>query len=208
VLPLLEAIARSDHSAAVDAMWSLSAIGLRIVTFVSGRLQEATPERKRGYLDLVASLFADPAEGNEARVVARQLLSDAKAEVRVAAVNALQAVEGEIDAVAALGSDRVASVRAAVAKAFSGRTHPTAIGTLVHLLRDRADTSDSARYGDGEDYVEYGVAEAAAEALAAVESWTKELAAAVDEFLGSNEPTAQDSVVRSALTAAKRSSFT
>jgi DNA polymerase III delta prime subunit len=202
-LSLLEAITRSDHSAAADAAWSLSAIGLRTTATISSQLERSPPALKRAYLRLLASLFGDLTEGDEARGLARRLLADANAEVRAAAVAALAPDESEIDAVAAVSLDRSASVRAAVAKAISGRSHPTVIWTLVRLLRDSADTSDTARHGwSGEDYVEYGVAEAAAEALAAVDPWTQEIIAAVEEFLSSNVPTARDSTVRSTLSAA------
>lgn len=203
-LPIVEAIAASKHAAAIAALEALRNVGLRVVERAAACFRSATHQDARcSYLAILGSLLNDRTEGDAARTVVREALSDLYAKVRTAAVEFLaQLNDGAVvEAIALLAEDPAARVRIAVAEAMGGRTQPIAEAVLVKLLADSQDTSVAARHGYPEpDETEYGVALAAASALQHAQPWSPTLVTAVAAFLASSAPTAQDTSIRELLT--------
>ncbi len=145
----------------------------------------------------------------------RPVLGHAHSDVRKAAASAMGALPEDAESTTALvkvaQEDRTTSVRQAAASALGNHRAGEAHKALVGLLEDTTDTSERAQwgysgYGDDEELPspEYGVARAAATALATTAPWAGEVRGAVEGFLASGKVTSRDGAIRRALEEALR----
>ena len=126
------------------------------------RSPSGDPETRASAIRALAPLLADPSSwarrlaavemlaafgassGATTRPLLENAIKDPSPFVRSAAVRALATVSGAIPALAALATDTVPAVRAAVARALAGRKSPATEGILSRLRRDPSELVRSA----------------------------------------------------------------
>ncbi len=189
-LPLLTEIARSKFSASRVALVTLARAGHPLDDLIDAWLAP------NSYIDNAVAALDATMVGLPARRFdrIRRALRHQRARVRAHALGCLREMKGDdpIDAIRSMIEDATYSVRIAAADALAGRSEPGAWRTLTAMLGDLADTSVAALDGFGwrEDASpEYGVAAAAALALAALKPWPPELEATLRAFLDSHSST-------------------
>jgi hypothetical protein len=207
VLPLVEEIAGSQHSSAIRAIEVLAQIGLSAVRRLGDHVRnDADADRVIDCLQLADRLRLSAEEEAHAHLVLERGLSHKRASVREFAVELFgrQWDPPTLTRLARMVEDPSSRVRIALARALAGHPADAAWHTLVKLLYDSKDTSYAGRHGYSNDEdLEYGVARAAADALADLHVWEPDLEAAVNDFLASDASAARDAHIRKVLFAAR-----
>jgi hypothetical protein len=188
--PLLTEIARSKFSASRVALVALARADHPLDDLIDAWLAPSN------CIDNVVAALDATMVGPPARRFDRVCgaLRHQRAQVRAHALSCLREMKGDdaIDAILSMIEDATYSVRSTAADALAGRAEPAAWRALAAMLADSADTSRASLDGFGgrEDAPpEYGVATAAALALAALEPWPAELEATLRAFLDSRAST-------------------
>jgi hypothetical protein len=188
--PLLTEVARSKFSASRVALVALARADHPLDDLIDAWLAPSNS------IDNVVAALDATMVGPPARRFDRVCgaLRHHRAQVRAHALGCLREMKGDdaIDAIQSMIEDATYRVRSAAADALAGRGEPAAWRTLAAMLGDSADTSGASADGFGgrEDAPpEYGVAAAAAVALAALKPWPAELEAMLRAFLDSRAST-------------------
>jgi hypothetical protein len=202
-MALLRNIQQTQFDSSTSALSALARLGEVPIELVARWLSsEATGAHALAAVDVCARL-----PPGDAAPLLHRALQHPRSNVKRRALKQLASMHDEAStaAILSLVADETGSVRTQVATSLTGRKDAASVAALLSLLRDATDTSETAQsaYRAGLDdqphYPEYGVAQAAASALAKIPNWSNELRSAVAAFVASNVPVVRHSAIRQAL---------